>query len=248
MFGRLRGCYAVFSVVMLASLAGGCASTNSPAADNGQNDPYESFNRHVFALNETLDKNIAEPVAKGYVDVVPDPARDGIHNFLTNLDQPVTLANDILQGEPLHATQTVGRIVVNSTFGLGGLVDLASPMGIPAHTEDFGETLAIYGAGEGPYLVLPLFGPSNPRDASGILVDILFDPFTYLGGIREKGWWMAGRETTEFIDERSQAIDMMDDLRKSSVDIYATLRSLYRQHRNAEIRGGKPDIQNLPNI
>ncbi len=247
MRGRFHGCFAVLAVLTLASLTGGCASTNSSVAGGDQNDPYESFNRKVFALNETLDKNFAEPVAKGYVDVVPEPARNGIHNFLTNLDKPVTFANDILQGEPIHATQTLGRVAVNSTIGLGGLIDVASPMGIPDHTEDFGETLAKYGVEDGPFLMLPFFGPSNPRDASGLVVDIFFDPFTYIG-IREKTWWMLGRETTEFVDLRAQNIDTLDALRKSSVDLYATLRSLYRQHRDAEIRGGKPNLQNLPNI
>lgn len=245
MLERFRARFAIFAVMAAASLAGGCASTNSAADD--QNDPYESFNRKVFALNEKLDQNFAEPVAKGYNAVVPEPARDGIHNALTNLDEPVTLANDILQGEALHAIETLGRIAVNSTIGLGGLVDVASPMGIPAHTEDFGETLAIYGVDEGPYLVLPLFGPSNPRDASGQLVDIFFDPLTYIG-MREKAWWTAGRQTLEIVDQRAQNVDTLDELRNSSVDLYATLRSLYRQHRRAEIRGGRPDLQNLPNI
>ncbi len=250
---RIQVLPVAFCVLALASLAGGCASTDTgagagpPVADADQNDPYESFNRQVFAFNDALDRNVALPAAKFYTDVLPEPARDGIHNFLDNLDTPVTLANDLLQGEFLHATESLGRIVVNSTFGLGGLVDLASPMGIPAHTEDFGETLAIYGAGEGPYLVLPLVGPSNPRDAIGDLVDIAFDPLTYIG-MREKRLWMGGRQTLEIVDTRAQNIDVMDQLRKSSVDLYATLRSLYRQHRNAEIRGGTPDLQNLPNI
>jgi phospholipid-binding lipoprotein MlaA len=239
--------FAAFAALAMASLIGGCADTNSTMAVGDQNDPYEPFNRKVFALNEALDQNLAEPIAKGYAAVVPKPGRDGIHNFLTNLGEPVTLANDILQGEPLHAARTLGRIAVNSTIGLGGLIDVASPMGIAAHTEDFGETLALYGADEGPYLVLPLLGPTNPRDATGQVVDILFDPLTYIG-MREKGWWTASRQTLNLIDERAQNIDTLDAVRKSSVDLYATLRSLYRQHRDAEIRGGDPDFQNLPDI
>lgn len=243
--GGSQICSAVLCAALLAVLLSGCASTQTGDAD--QNDPYESFNRKVFALNEKLDKNVAEPAAKFYVDVVPEPARNGLHNALANLDEPVTLANDILQGEPGHAAQTLGRIVVNSTFGLGGLVDLAAPMGLPPHTEDFGETLATYGVGEGPYLVLPLLGPSNPRDATGYLVDTAFDPLTYIG-MRDKAWWMAGRQVASIVDDRSQNLGLIDELRHSSVDLYATLRSLYRQHRNAEIRNGKPDLQNLPNI
>jgi phospholipid-binding lipoprotein MlaA len=246
MFGRLRISSIVLSVLVLGSLAGGCAST-VPAGNADQNDPYESFNRQMFQLNEKMDKYVALPAAKAYVAVVPAPARDGVHNALDNLGSPVTLANDILQGKAQHAVQTIGRVVVNSTIGIGGLVDVASPMGIPAHNADFGETLALYGVGEGPYLVLPLTGPSNPRDAVGSLVDLAFDPLTYIG-MREKGWWTAGRRVADILDERSRNIDTLDELRRSSVDLYATLRSLYRQHRQAEIRDGKPDLQNLPDI
>jgi len=234
------------SMMTLGGILGGCATSNSPDAV-AQNDPYESFNRKVFELNERLDRNVALPASKAYVRAVPEPIRDGVHNGLTNLAEPVTLANDVLQGNGLHAVQTIGRTVVNSTIGLAGLIDVATPMGIPAHEEDFGETLAMYGVGEGPYLVLPLLGPSNPRDAAGHFIDIAFDPLTYIG-MREKGWWMAGRNVLGIIDERAQNIDAMEEIQNSSVDMYATLRSLYRQHRAAEIRGGQPDLQNLPNI
>lgn len=247
MAGRMQLSSIVLCVFVLASMAGGCASTAPTGTAADENDPYESFNRKMFALNEKLDQNFALPAAKAYTYAVPRPARDGIHNALANVASPVTLANDILQGNAKHAAQTFGRMVVNTSIGLAGLVDVATPMGIPAHEEDFGETLALYGVGEGPYLVLPLFGPSNPRDAAGRVVDIAFDPLTYIG-FREKDWWTAGRQFTGLIDERAQNIDTMDQLRRTSVDLYATLRSLYRQHRNAEIRGGKPDLQNLPNI
>lgn len=235
----------LFAVFTLASLTGGCASTSGMA--NDQNDPYESINRKVFAFNDALDQHFALPAAKVYKAVVPEPARDGIHNALTNLSSPVTLANDILQGDVAHAAQTVGRAVVNSSIGLGGLVDVATPLGIPGHDADFGETLALYGVQEGPYLVLPLMGPSNPRDMAGGLIDIAFDPLTYIG-MREKGWWTSGRQVLHLLDERAANIDTLDAVRKSSVDLYATLRSLYRQHRSAQIRGGKPDLQNLPDI
>ena len=237
----------VFSTGLLAALLAGCASSGTATSTPEQNDPYESFNRRVFAVNDALDRNVALPVAKAYVWVLPQPARNGIHNGLTNLGSSVTLANDILQGHGKSAAQTFGRIIVNSTIGLAGLVDVATPMGIPAHTADFGETLATYGVGEGPYLVLPLLGPSNPRDAAGYVVDIAFDPLTYIG-MREKAWWMGGKNLLGMIDDRAENIDAMESIQRSSVDVYATLRSLYRQHRNAEINGGQPDLQNLPNI
>lgn len=234
-------------VGLLGGLASGCATAPGSVDSSDQNDPYEHFNRQIFATNEAVDKNVAEPIAKFYVRAVPRPAREGIHNVVTNLGEPVTLANDLLQGKPERAVQTVGRVVVNSTIGLGGLVDVASPIGIPDHSADFGETLAIYGVEEGPYLMLPFFGPSNPRDLAGNIVDLGFDPLTYVG-MREKGLWMASRTTLSILDTRAQNLDALDELRRSSVDVYATLRSLYRQHREAEIRGGKPDLQNLPNI
>jgi len=242
MAGRIQISSIVLSVLMLGSFVGGCATT--PSAEN---DPYESFNRKMFALNEKLDRNVAEPAAKAYRWVLPQPAQDGLHNAMTNMNSPVTLANDLLQGEPIRAVQTLGRAIVNTSIGLGGLIDVATPMGIPFHEEDFGLTLAKYGVAEGPFLMLPLLGPSNPRDAGGRLVDIAFDPFTY-AGMREKALWMGGRQLENLLDERSRNIDTINELRRSSVDLYATERSLYRQHRNSEIHGGKPDLQNLPNI
>ena len=248
MTGRSQLSSIVLCVFVLATLVAGCASdTTKATSDPSQNDPYESFNRRMFAFNDRVDRNVALPIAKGYVMVVPEPARDGIHHFLDNLNEPVTLANDILQLEPKHAAQTFGRILLNTTIGLAGFVDVATPAGIPYHEEDFGITLALWGVDEGPYLYLPLFGPSNPRDLGGRIVDIGFDPMTYIG-IPQKDAFTAGRQVAAIVDERSRNIDTLDELRKSSVDLYATLRSLYRQHRNSLIRGGKPDLQNLPNI
>lgn len=234
------------AAALLAFTAAGCATApNGPGAD--QNDPYEAQNRKVFELNQSLDNNFMLPVAKGYVAVVPEPARDGIHNFLVNLDLPVTFANDVLQGEVNRAGETVGRFTVNSTVGIGGLIDVAEKIGIPEHKSDFGETLAVYGVGEGPYLVLPLLGPSNPRDAAGYAVDVALDPSTWISW-RSSTFFKLGRGALDLVDERSRNIETLDELERSSVDLYATLRSLYRQHREAEINHGKANIENLPNF
>ncbi|HUO89723.1 MAG TPA: VacJ family lipoprotein [Rhizomicrobium sp.] len=224
------------------SLAG-CAATDP----SGQNDPYEQTNRDIFALNQRADHNVARPVAVFYRDAVPAIARDGIHNVLQNLDSPVIFANDLLQGETTRAGQTLGRVVVNSTLGLGGLVDLASKIGIPPHDEDFGQTLAVWGANEGPYLVLPFAGPSNPRDLAGVGGDIAMSPLTWIN-FRTKIWYDIGREALEIVDLRARNIETLDQIERTSVDLYATQRSLYRQHRNAEIRNGAPDTENLPNL
>src|SRR5450755_3115522 len=159
----------VAAVLASASLAG-CATDPS-----GQNDPYEHTNRSIFSFDQAIDHAVARPVGVFYNHAVPQFARDGIHNFLSNLDAPVTLGNDVLQGSPDRAGQTLGRIVINSTIGVGGLVDVAAKMGIPAHDEDFGLTLGMWGVGEGPYLVLPLTGPSNPRDSVGTVADYFMD-------------------------------------------------------------------------
>ena len=149
----------VLSVALLGTLLAGCASTAPPGAVD-QNDPYESLQSAGFRPERKARPQRRAPHREIYVRAVPEPLRDGVHNGLTNLPEPVTLANDLLQANGLHAVQTLGRVVVNSTIGLAGLIDVATPMGIPAHDEDFGETLAIYGVGEGPYLSCRCLAPA----------------------------------------------------------------------------------------
>ena len=231
----------VAAVLATASLAG-CATDPS-----GQNDPYEKTNRSIFSFDQALDHAVARPVAVFYNHAVPEFARDGVHNFLSNLDAPVTFGNDVLQGSPDRAGQTLGRMVINSTIGLGGLVDVAAKMGIAPHEEDFGQTLGVWGVGEGPYLVVPLTGPSNPRDSVGTVVDYFMDPLTYMKW-NNSTLYMGIRTGMGFVDLRARNVDNLDQIERTSVDLYATTRSLYRQHRNAEIRNGAPDTENLPNL
>jgi phospholipid-binding lipoprotein MlaA len=249
-FDAMRGFTAL--VILGCGLAlAGCASTELPPAEAqaalAANDPLEPMNRKIFDMNEGFDKHVLLPTAQAYVDVVPEPARNSVHNFLENLNLPVTFANDLLQGEFTRAGQTIGRFTVNTTVGIGGLFDIASDWGIPDHSEDFGQTLGTWGVGEGPYLVLPIFGPDPPRDATGQIVDIFLDPTTYIH-IRGHIYWSAGREVATAIDLRSRSIDQLDGIERSSVDYYASLRSLYRQHRNNEIRNGKPDPNAMPDF
>ena len=219
------------------------ACAQNPSAP--ENDPFEPTNRVIFDANDALDKAIALPIAQAYVYVVPQFARTGVHNFLENLDAPVTFANDVLQGEIDRAGQTLARLAINSTVGIGGLVDVGADLDIPAHTEDFGQTLAVYGLSEGPYLVLPLFGPSDPRDAVGMGVDQFFDPLTY-AKYHNRTFWSALRYVGKLIDTRSRNIDSLEAVERSSIDYYAALRSLYRQQRDNEIRNSKPNSQSLP--
>lgn len=233
------------AAVLFAVAVAGCASTPDPT---GQNDPYEAQNRQVFALNEKLDRSVALPVATFYVHAVPHPLRDGIHNFLTNLDVPVTFANDVLQGEAKRAVDSAGRFVINSSVGVGGLIDVAGKVGVPEHDADFGETLAVWGVGEGPYLVLPFFGPSNPRDAVGLAVDsTVADPWFWVSW-RSSFYYKLGDQILEVVDKRAQNINTIKELERTSVDLYATERSLYRQHREAEINHGQPSLDNLPSF
>lgn len=229
----------------MAFLLAGCANVPDPS---GANDPYESFNRQVFSFNQRVDKAVIKPVAQAYKQGVPEPAQEGIHNFLTNLDLPITFANDVLQGETERGSETFLRFTINSTMGVGGLFDVATRnFHMPYHTEDFGQTLAVWGVQEGPYLVLPIVGPDPPRDAAGQVVDIAFDPLTYIS-FQGKFWWSAGRTVLEGIDLRSRNLESLDSIERQSIDFYASVRSLYRQNRNNEIRNGAPDVSNLPNL
>ncbi len=232
----------IFTMAIMGVLVAGCAASKDPEAI-AQNDPYESTNRSISDFNSKLDKYFAKPVAQGYNYVVPQFARNGVHNFLTTLDKPVTFGNDLLQGEGTRAGQTLGRFTVNVTLGVGGLVDVATMMGIPDHTEDFGQTLGVYGVGEGPYLVMPFMGPKPPRDLAGGIVDIFIDPTTYIS-FHGSDTWYAVRSGVSILDLRARNIDTLDQVERTSIDLYATTRSLYRQYRNSEIRNGAPDTSN----
>ena len=222
------------------------ASTN----DDDINDPLEPVNRVIFEFNEFLQDVLLRPIAKFYNENVNLTVRQAISNFLDNLSAPVILANDILQGEFDRAMTTFGRAFINTTMGMAGIADVAAEMGIEEHDEDFGQTLAVYGVEEGFYLVLPIFGPSNPRDAIGkLLVDPYLDPV---------GRWLdnTARETIAWtstgarsIDEYADILDELNQVKKTSVDYYAAIRSLYRQKRKAEIgNGSELELPPIPNL
>ena len=230
----------------LLCLLPGCATApRDPVAleaFRANNDPLEPFNRKVFAFNELLDRFIIKPIAQGYLRIVPRAGRDGILNIIKNLNEPVVFANDALQGEGRRAAITAGRFVLNSTLGVAGIMDVAGKHGLVRQNGDFGQTLHVWGFDEGPYLVLPLWGPSNPRDAVGAGVDIYMVPYRY---IADKDNYPSGLSAANTglggIDERSRNIDSLDELQRESIDYYASFRSLYRQHRAAEVeRGAAP--------
>jgi phospholipid-binding lipoprotein MlaA len=210
-------------------------------------DPFERENRALFNASLAVDRAVVRPAAIGYRRAVPMRVRDSIRNFLNNLSSPVVFANDVLQGEVDRAGITLVRIGVNSTVGIGGLFDPATGFGFPRHSEDFGQTLAVYGVPEGPYLFIPILGPSNARDLTGFGVDFAFDPLTWIP-LRESIWWGTGRQALDDLDLRERTIEPLDEIEKSSIDFYASLRSLYHQNRENEIRNGKPEVEELPNF
>ncbi len=201
-----------------------------------ENDPLEIPNRLIFSFNQALDAAIIRPAAVVYRDLVPQYLRDRVRNVLRNLRSPVILANDLLQGNLDRAGTTTRRFVINSTAGIFGIWDVAVDMGDPYHAEDFGQTLGSYGIGEGPYLMLPLLGPSNVRDATGRVVDYFLDPLTYIADHYDKDEWLLYRAAAEGIDFRERNLATLDEIERDALDFYARLRSLYRQRREAEIR------------
>ena len=243
----------ILSGIVAAGLAiSGCVApgpsgppgAQSASAADDFNDPYEDTNRGIFGFNKAVDESILVPVAKTYRTVVPPPARQSLHDFLQNLNGPVIFANDMLQGEINLAGNTLARLLINTTIGVGGMFDVATRVGIPYHTNDLGITFAVWGFKAGPYIVVPVLGPSNPRDLIGQVGDGFADPGNYVAGVHHLYWAVVARTATSGIDERSRNIESLADIEKTALDNYATIRSLYRQRRQAQIRHER---SNLPN-
>lgn len=242
----------LIAVLAALTLVAGCASQPKPAADgwtgsdeleiadvDTENDPLELLNRFTFAFNLALDTMVFQPVAATYRFLLPAEVRDSVRNALRNLRSPLILINDVLQGEMERAETTLVRFLVNTTAGVLGLFDVAHDMGYPYHNEDFGQTLGVHGVGEGFYLVLPILGPSNPRDGIGLLVDIYLDPMTYAAEAADVEDFLIARTVVEGVDKRARNIETIEDLRRDSIDFYARVRSLYRQSRANEINNGE---------
>jgi phospholipid-binding lipoprotein MlaA len=235
------------AAALLATLLAACATppaANDPdaVADYKQtNDPLEPTNRVFYAVNDGLDTVLLRPLAIAYKNVVPQFGRTRIHNVLSNLGSPVALADDILATNPRRAGDTLMRMVINSTVGFAGMFDVASDWGYPSHDSDFGIALALWGVPEGPFLYLPVLGPTNPRDATGFGVDVGLDPLTYLG----KGTIVTALDYSRFglsaLDARTAVLDDVDKIKQTALDPYATFRSLSRQHRTSVIDNARAD-------
>jgi phospholipid-binding lipoprotein MlaA len=222
------------AAALLLGLLAGCASKSQEVYD-----PLEPMNRAIFRFNDTVDRAVLEPVARGYRYVTPEPVRGSVRNFLGNLRSPVIFANDLLQGEGERAGVTLSRFMINTSLGLAGLFDVAGPLGYQQHEEDFGQTLGSYGLKPGAYLMLPFLGPSNVRDAGGRVGDYFIDPFNSCCiGTTER----YARFGTGTVSDREQAIEVVDDLRRNTLDMYSTVRSAYSQRRAAQIRNGAAPV------
>ncbi len=239
-------CLALLAAIVM--LGPGCANMPDPADREAVleymqvKDPIEPLNRQIFAVNQGLDNTIFKPAAEVYRAAVPETARQGVHNFMRNLRTPLVLLNDLLQGDIDRAVITFSRFMVNSTAGILGLADVAAELGVVGHNEDFGQTLAIWGVPSGPYLMLPVLGPSSPRDTVGLVMDVLTSPLNAWAtnsGHSELVWSRVG---VEALDQRTMNIDILDDVEKSSLDFYAAIRSLYRQRRAYEISNEKESV------
>lgn len=209
----------------------------APARAQEAYDPFEPVNRAIFSFNLTLDRFVIEPVARGYRFVAPQPVRNSITNFLANLRSPVIFANDLLQGERDRAGVTLGRFMINSSLGVLGLFDAASAFGYKPHSEDMGQTFGVWGAPAGPYLMLPILGPSNLRDATGRVGDYFINPLNHCCIDSDERYLIFGMTG---ISEREANIEAFEDLKKNSLDLYAAVRSIYTQSRAAEIANGAP--------
>jgi phospholipid-binding lipoprotein MlaA len=203
--------------------------------DTGGRDPFEGFNRDVFSFNRRMDRWVFDPVTHGYQKTVPAPGRHALFNFFQNLDSPMILANHMIQFRVHDAAATLTRFVLNSTIGVAGTFDPAtSYFEVPRVEGDFGQTLARYGTPSGPFLMLPVFGPSTARDVVGDVVDILADPVSYLlGPLR---WWTLVLGGGEGLTTREAHLDELKELEAGSLDFYSALRSAYLQSRDAMVR------------
>ena len=233
--------FALAALVAGPLLLSGCA-TAPPASDpealaefNETNDPLEPTNRVFYAVNNGIDTVLLRPLAIAYRAVLPETVRSHTHNVLTNLGMPVQLFNDMLETKPRRAGDSLMRFLLNSTVGVAGVFDVATDLGWPDHDADGGITFALWGIPNGPYLFLPVFGPSSPREAGGLGLDYAINPFSWIGHgttVDALGYAKTG---VAALDGRSAVLDDLDKITSQALDPYATIRSLYRQRRASQI-------------
>lgn len=229
------------SIVVAAFIfLAGCATVDPEFAD--PRDPWEGFNRAIYSLNDTLDKAIIKPLAQGYNLIVPTPVNKGVTNFFNNLGDVTSAINNLLQFKMGRAISDIGRVAINTTIGIGGLFDVASNMDLPRYGEDFGQTLGTWGVATGPYLVLPLIGPSSGRGTVGVVVDWFTDPVTYLEDDTLR-WSLRG---LDLVDTRADLLNASRVVEEAALDPYAFVRDAYLQSRQNEVYDGNPPEEEEP--
>jgi phospholipid-binding lipoprotein MlaA len=222
----------LLALLLAAAALGGCATTNSGSGA----DPWENFNRKSFAFNDALDRHVMKPVATGYEKVVPGFAREGVNNFFDNIQDIGTSLNNFLQGKPGQGASDAGRFLVNTTLGVFGLWDVATPMGLEKHDEDFGQTLGVWGVQSGPYLVLPLLGPSSARDGPARLVDPAWYVNSYVDP--ESLYW--GLWGLEKVRTRANLLKAESLVNEAALDKYSFIRDAWLQRRRNQVFDGNP--------
>ncbi len=241
----LGGCIAV----AFASLLGGCATP--PGEDpknvvyNEVQDPLEPLNRYFFDVNQAIDALALKPVSHIYRDALPEGVKDSVSNFFTNLSQPIYFLNNVAQGDLDGAGDNMGAFFTNTFLGFGGLFDIAQ---IDTDKEDMGQTFAVWGIPEGPYLVLPILGPNSSREAVGLVGDHFADPVNIAARNSDMEYVPLIRALGTGIDARARSIEPLDEIEKNSIDFYAAIRSLYRQNRKSVILDGEAELTPLPDI
>ena len=223
-------------VTLMTLLLTACASI-PPGSTADPRDPFERYNRAMFSFNKTVDDKVLKPVATGYVDVIPDLVRTAIGNFFGNIGDVWTAVNNYLQGKPRDGTNDLARVVLNSTFGIVGLIDVATPAGLVQHEEDFGQTLGVWGVKSGPYLVLPIWGASTVRDGLVRPLDLYADPITQINGAGVENSLRALR----LVDDRATLLYSTRMMEDAALDPYLFVRDAYLQRRESRVRDGKSD-------
>ena len=227
------------SLVVSITLAG-CASTATTVSD--QNDPWVGWNRGTQTFNDNLDKAIVKPLAQGYEWITPEFVNEGVTNFFSNINDIGVTINDLLQFKVTQSGMDAGRFLINTTAGVAGFVDVATMIDLPKHKEDFGQTLGYWGVPSGPYLVLPFFGPSSPRDTFGLVGDALFNPLTYVsvfGGTAVNAA-VAGSRVVDITDKRAHLMTTEKIVNEGSIDRYDFIKNSYQQNRDYYIHDGNP--------
>jgi len=224
------------SIALMALLLTACASI-PPGSTADPRDPFERYNRAMFSFNKAVDDKVLKPVATGYTDVIPDLIRTAIGNFFGNIGDVWTAVNNYLQGKPREGTSDVARVVLNSTFGIVGLIDVATPAGLVQHEEDFGQTLGVWGVKSGPYLILPILGSSTVRDGLARPVDLYADPITQIDSVGVENSLRAMR----LVDDRATLLYSTRMMEDAALDPYRFVRDAYLQRRESRVRDGKSD-------